>query len=270
VYVEFLLAFLPLFVVFLALCQIALLVASKLVVRHAALIGARAAIVVLDDDPKYYDGAERGMLSDGASKPEQEPSDGSLTGSLRSLAASFAPPAEASPTPQPKQRGPRMQVIRNAALRPLAAIAPSGQALFAGNETSLSRAVSRDDQAGFARAYSDAAAVVTIHGDAESWAPAAEPILNGAPITVRVTYLQLCVVPIVRTLMCHELGSVLDTAVGGAKQTLRERFRAGGAAGWLEVAADTSSRFTLFDATVTLPNQGARYEYEEADDTSEE
>jgi hypothetical protein len=64
VYVEFLLAFLPVFLLFLAICQAAFLVAGKLVVNHAALVGARAAIVVLDDDPQHYDGAERGWLSD--------------------------------------------------------------------------------------------------------------------------------------------------------------------------------------------------------------
>jgi hypothetical protein len=163
-----------------------------------------------------------------------------------------------------------MQVIRNAALRPLAAIAPSGQALFGGKETSLSKALSRDTQPGVALAYSDAAAAVTIHGDPKSWELAAEPILNGTPITVRVTYLQLCVIPVVRTLMCRQLGSLLDGPLSQSKQTLRERFQASGAAGWLEVGAGASSRFMVFEAAVTLPNQGAHYEYEGADDASEE
>ncbi|XYH94745.1 TadE/TadG family type IV pilus assembly protein [Sorangium sp. So ce1128] len=55
VYVEFLIAFLPLFVVFMALCQLAYVQAAHIVVQHAAVMATRAAIVVLPDDPAYYD-----------------------------------------------------------------------------------------------------------------------------------------------------------------------------------------------------------------------
>lgn len=54
VMVEFLAAFLPLFIMFECLVQLAGLITAKLVVDHAAATAARAAVVVLSDNPKYY------------------------------------------------------------------------------------------------------------------------------------------------------------------------------------------------------------------------
>jgi hypothetical protein len=58
VFVEFLIAFLPVYVFFLCLLQLALLVSVKLVTEHAAASAARAAAVVLGDDPKLYRGTK--------------------------------------------------------------------------------------------------------------------------------------------------------------------------------------------------------------------
>jgi len=55
VYVEFLIVFLPLFVLFMSLVQFAFVEVANLVTKHAAVTAARAAIVVLPDDPAYYD-----------------------------------------------------------------------------------------------------------------------------------------------------------------------------------------------------------------------
>lgn len=63
VMVEFLIAFLPLFVLFLSLVQFTGLVVAKLVVQHAASTAVRAAVVVLDDDPENYGGVERNSFS---------------------------------------------------------------------------------------------------------------------------------------------------------------------------------------------------------------
>ena len=54
VYVEFLIAFMPVFVFFLCLLQLALLFSAKLIVEHAATTGARSAAVVFGDEPKPY------------------------------------------------------------------------------------------------------------------------------------------------------------------------------------------------------------------------
>jgi hypothetical protein len=54
VYVEFLIAFLPMLIFFECLVQLAGLYTAKLVTLHAATTAARAAVVVLHDDPADY------------------------------------------------------------------------------------------------------------------------------------------------------------------------------------------------------------------------
>ena len=56
VYVEFLIAFLPLFSFFLCLVQLAMLQTANLIVKHAAVVATRAAVVILPDDPQKYGG----------------------------------------------------------------------------------------------------------------------------------------------------------------------------------------------------------------------
>jgi hypothetical protein len=63
IYVEFLGAFLPIFFSFLCLLQSAGLYAAKLVTRHSAYLGSRAAAVVIPDDPKQYSGAGVGQAT---------------------------------------------------------------------------------------------------------------------------------------------------------------------------------------------------------------
>jgi hypothetical protein len=253
-----LLAFLPLFFIFLALCQVALLVAGRLVVSHAAFAGARSAIVVLDDDPALYDGAPRGVLSDGKGAASQ-----SVWGAIARPLAS-----EGAKAPQ---HGVRMLAIRSTAMRPLLAIAPSADAFFGGRDASIGKSLRRDKPAlnAFGYAYTEAAAVVTVHDSHASSALASEPIFNNAPVTVRVTYLQLCAIPLVRSLICSSLATLLETpnpgaqSGGKARSTWGQRFELAGMPGWLASAAGAGSRFMVFEAEATLPNQGARYEYAE-------
>lgn len=62
IYVEFLIAFLPVHVFFLCLVQLTVLFTSRLVVEHAAVNAARAAAVVVADAPDRYDGEETNVL----------------------------------------------------------------------------------------------------------------------------------------------------------------------------------------------------------------
>ncbi len=62
VYVEFLGAFFPIFFGFWCLMQSVGIYAGKLVTMNAAYLGARAAAVVLPDDPKTYDKAGIGEV----------------------------------------------------------------------------------------------------------------------------------------------------------------------------------------------------------------
>jgi hypothetical protein len=63
VYVEFLIAFLPVLFFFLALMQLIFLQTANVIVKHAAEEAARAAVVVLHDDPAQYGGVEVGSFS---------------------------------------------------------------------------------------------------------------------------------------------------------------------------------------------------------------
>lgn len=88
VYVEFLIVFMPLFVMFMSLVQLAFVQVANVVTKHAAVQAARAAIVVLPDDPAFYgntpvnkvagdrktviDLAARGRLSAIAAMPDFE------------------------------------------------------------------------------------------------------------------------------------------------------------------------------------------------------
>ena len=62
VYVEFLIAFLPIFIFFECLAQLADMYGAKLIVEHAAYRAARAASVVFGDDCERY--GDRGKLYD--------------------------------------------------------------------------------------------------------------------------------------------------------------------------------------------------------------
>lgn len=63
VYVEFLIAFFPLFFFFLALVQLAFVTSANLITKHSAVTAARAAVVVLYDDPKRYGGEPVGRAT---------------------------------------------------------------------------------------------------------------------------------------------------------------------------------------------------------------
>jgi hypothetical protein len=57
VYVELLIAYLPVLFFFLATWQLIEMAAANLIVKRAASAAARAAVVVLPDNPRYYGGA---------------------------------------------------------------------------------------------------------------------------------------------------------------------------------------------------------------------
>lgn len=251
VYVEFLIAFFPLFLLFLALCQLALVGAAEAVVRHSAYAAARSAIVVLEDDPKKFDRADRGSLTQGKSKSARglgdvtsklgiEPVSLSLTNSRidSSVVANLI-----------SQDGARMVPIQTAAYLPLLPLAPSEQNVNAPSVSVSSSLVGASNrQLGFAVGYTKAAAIVTVHDSEESEALALDPIQPHAPITTRVTYLFHCTIPVVRAIMCRSLKSV---ATGG--------YLAMALSNKLEGNVPADARFKLLTATATLPNQGAGY-----------
>ena len=282
VYVEFLVAFVPLFILFLAICQYALLMVGKLVVQHAASAAVRSAIVVLEDDPKHYGGAPRGHYQ-GKSRPRSD-------AALLELLGQQARASDRTST----RGGARLQVIRSAAYAPLAAVAPSHSlsSLFS-VKNSLAGAIGSDPLTRLAlgyAVYNRAAAAVTLPAAPGSKDPATEPIPRDAEVTVRVTYLFHCGVPIAAALICQPLHAILGMTdvlpnlreVAGAgvapEEAARTLSRLGKQAAMtaeqrrlakeLEKAEMpalqlpllvSGERFFVLQAEATLPNQGAGY-----------
>ena len=265
VYVEFLIVFMPLFFLFLTVCQFALLAAARLVVQHAALSGARSAIVVLEDDPNHYGDAPRGSLSKGrtAIAPSIE----------RTLASLVRLPAWAGSvglgrTPG-AQQGARMASIREAAEFPLLPLAPREDTVTRPQDGSVASSLgtSAAGQLVFALGYTRAAAVITVHlGGSEELAP--EPVDRNAAVSVHVTYLYSCGVPLVRALICRSLSSWLGAPSpslwsrfgGGSRTPLGRRFELAEDPGGLERLARDGGFFAPLSGEATLPNQGAAYD----------
>jgi hypothetical protein len=63
VYVEFLIAFMPVLVFFMCLWQMSRMYTTALAVQHAAVIAARSGAVVFADDPQKYNNEPVGQIS---------------------------------------------------------------------------------------------------------------------------------------------------------------------------------------------------------------
>lgn len=275
VYIEFLIAFFPLLLIFLAVCQLALIASARLVVQHAAWATARSAIVLLEDSPDDFGGAKKGELTThpgeakatsetalralGVDVPEAVSSSWLDGGFEKATAATDARP----------QQGARMQTIRSAGYLPLLALAPRPDALGPGSDPSLGDSLPAgfEGRFSFGLRWTRAASVITLHDIPGTEELAAEPIEHKAPVTARVTYLFQCAVPIVRALVCDTLASLLappkplfgSTAASEARAALIRRLQLAEVPRDLEQLAGAGSRFTVLTAETTLPNQGADY-----------
>jgi len=214
--VEFIICFIPVFVLFLGVVQLSFMALAKLVVQHAAVMGARSAIVVLeDDDPERYGGEGFGVIDySGSGSSRRSGSDpvmsrlidwfkGTKVGSLAVRAGL-------------SRGGPRLREIRKAVYVPLSAVAPPPRLVngwfdrglrrvFGSSSagSSLGGAIGSAPWERFAAGliYNRAAAVVTFHQ------PGSREIFEGAfgptdSVTVRVTYLFHCAVPLVSRFTC--------------------------------------------------------------------
>jgi hypothetical protein len=234
VYVEFLVVFIPFFILFLWLVQMSFAYAARIVVQHSASRAARSAIVVLPDDPQFYGGAPVNRIQLGGSGPT--PLNVFLAGLGYSDIGNDV-------------GGPRLRAIRAAASAPLLAVAPSEQARNATDQEANLRATigtsftpsAFDRAATGATGYNPSAMAVTFPqtpggtGMRTSFGPA-------DLVTVRVTYLFHCGVPVVSVMGCDSLGQAL------AKLSPDERAQigAGPGDGW----------YMVLRAEASLPNQG--------------
>jgi len=189
VYVEFLLAFLPVFTLFLGMLQAGLLYGANLVVTHSANRAARAAIVVLDAPESDFDDDGRMVIDYGESSGGTDAICELLN--VLSVPCSFTG----------GEGNARLNAIRAAASFPLLPIAPSldqqlqdRQVLRAvGGDPIMSRTVN-------GLIYNRGAVSVTFPDHPERQFTVG-PNEN---LKVRVTYLFHCGIPIAARYMCDD------------------------------------------------------------------
>lgn len=286
-YVEFLIAFIPVFLLFLGMLQAALLYGANLVVSHAATSAARSAVVVLPDDPRRY-----------GDEPVNVVDYSGVGGSTGDAISGFfdgfglgggAPPAAGT------AGSARLNAIRSAASMPLLAVSPSFEQLV--SEPTVYRAVGGNpgSRAATGAALYNRAALSVTFPERPSSRRFRTRFGPDEDVTVRVTYLFHCGVPLASWYMCDDYLSLRggvpraaleDLARGTASGTAspdeiasmvrrvrqsRERLaraRPGmeelgyAEAPWLGyLTALTGSRFVVLRAEATMRNQGADYAY---------
>jgi hypothetical protein len=250
VYVEFLLAFPTIFLLFLALCQFALIAVAEAVVRHSAYMAVRSAIVVLEDAPARYDGAERGILSKGEAR-QVEGADKVLAKLAigDGTAVDWRSALERLEDVFEAQAGARMVPIKTAAYLPLLPLAPTADfGLTPPDSLANTLGAATERQLRFALEYTKVAATVTLHDSEVELGLAVEPIGAKSSVTARISYPFHCAVPLVRVLMCRSLDGLARERPSLVQAVERTR----------RLVAE-GERFKLITAFATLPNQGAAY-----------
>lgn len=290
VYVEFLVAIMPVLIFFFGLLQLALIYTAQLVVQHAAARAARAAVVVLDDDPQNYQDEDRGAVT--YQRPPGAGAGGQNLTQFSSVLGIELPMAELQDMAN-SEAGPRLSTIRQAAYMPLAVLAPTPESLFRHFGLNSASVEHLGNGARFLMGlllYNRAAAMITLRLPDGSLA---NDIGATDDVTVRVTYLLNCSIPIVSNFMCTSLSALAGfDQVGESVGRFQEDLRADGLLGAqdaarnlrqsLQSASDTlaslsqelkyadapellvpflftNAHFKLIRAEATLPNQGACY-----------
>jgi hypothetical protein len=226
---------------------------GQLVVAHSATRAVRSAVVILDDDPEYYDGAARGDLLGG--NPESEYKLLKFAGELNNEYAKLVDAGE-------RKGGARLEAIRGVAHFPLSILAPSLE-VMAGAK-GLNSVVGGSPLGRFtisAAAYNQVAASVTLH--AESEGPAVDAVAPHTPVTVKVAYMMRCSVPLVNRIMCSSGSELLRASLGLPAPERATQIVAGLEGVQSPLLRDTlfamGGSYTLLTAEATLPNHGARY-----------
>lgn len=280
VYVEFLLVFPPLFFLFLIILQSAIIRTADLGVRHAASSAVRSAIVVLPDDPAHYDGKPENLIPFDSSCSE------GFVGRFQKLLGSLGIDAVALPEDGKCPGGPRMAAIRFAAIMRMLPFSPNPQSILPESLHGMINALGTAGWIAGAAAYSYGATAVTFaEGPGSdknkkdlSWSHKAG---ESEEVTVRVTYLAHCGIPIARFFMCDSsrgLAAGVDTdffrrdfrgriaahkRVKSSKATLVRDMSLGVGNHALFLGLIFSGeRFMVLSADATLPLNSAPYPYQ--------
>ncbi len=284
VYVEFLLVFPPLFMLFLVILQWSILGATSLGVRHAASAAVRSATVVLPDDPAAYDGLPTYMV----------PVDGSCSegflGKADKLLGTLGLRTGGLPKDGKCPGGPRMDAIRFAATIRMIPFAPNARGLLPESVTGPLESLGAAGWIAAATIYSYGATSVNIMFARDNDTPMLTvggrlALDSTKPVTVRVTYLAHCGIPIARYLMCDSSHSLntgknveflndisegnFSRAAAVSKRVKRSvpsvqlLSRGVGNHALLAALMLSGERFMILSADATLPMNSAPYQYKE-------
>lgn len=214
VYVEFLIVFIPFFIMVLGMMQIALMYAAHLAVQHAAASAVRSAIVVFPDCEARYDGAPQNDVNGGGRGDDPASMLASVFGA--SGGASFPGLGGGSGG---GGGGARLDTVRFAANLPLTAASPSLSELE-GDVSSSRQNVLGAIGGGASPAarlalgalgYNNIAVAINFPNIQNS--PSATfttRFSRRQQLTARVTYLFHCGVPIVSAMACDDAISVFS------------------------------------------------------------
>ncbi len=217
VFLEFLIAFVPMWTFFLCTVQLAFSAYADLVVKHSADSAARSAAVVLADDPSYYGGEpERSLDRNRVSLNDFRQALGRLGSSFRGSPNPRGIAATLSNDVLVNLGRSRLNTIRLAAHVPAMPLSPFN--VGQNSRPSLAEAVAGERRLLSALYYQPFALAVTFPG-------AQADVATGPEIVVRVTYAYQCVIPWARRLLCspfHDLDfqSELDDAFFPTAQRL--------------------------------------------------
>ncbi len=194
VLLEFLVAFVPIWILFLCVVQLAFIAHADLMVKHSADAAARSAAVVLPDDPNEYGGEpELSVSRNRASSSSLDHALLRVGPALWDGATSQAIATAVSGDPSVNLGRSRLNTIRLAAHVPLIPLAP----------TSLGRdpRPSIEESIGDARKLVSAAYYQSI-GLAVTFPGLNRDVADGPEVTVRVDYAYQCMVPFARNILC--------------------------------------------------------------------
>ena len=195
VFLEFLIAFVPLWTFFLCSIQVAFAAHADLVVKHAADSAARSAAVVLPDDPSEYGGEpQRSVDRNRASIYELGAALGRIGAALSRGSDTRRITAALSDRMLLNLGRSRLNTIRLAAHIPAMPLAPFNVGYD--SRPSVAKAVVSEPKLLRAFYYQPFALAVTFPG-------VETDLATGAEITVRVTYAYQCVIPLARRLLCR-------------------------------------------------------------------
>jgi Flp pilus assembly protein TadG len=200
VFVEFLIAFVPVWAFFLCVVQLAFITHANLMVKHAADSAARSAAVVLPDDPNEYGGEPQ--MSVGRNRVTASDigrAIGRVGSALRGEPTTTNVVTAFSDVTLANVGRSRLNTIRLSAHIPLMPLAPMD--VGRDSRPSIAKAIGSERKLVSAFYYQPFALAVTFPGLDGG-------IATGPEITVRVTYAYQCTVPLARRILCQAFGDL--------------------------------------------------------------